>query len=176
VSLVAGLGPLRSTTQRSQRQSMRGASVWRLGSPESSPQTLPPVSKASSSLIPITTTAIIRQAPSSGGGPRAISPCPRPSGAGCGPRPRRCVYRGDGSSPVSLETLLSRVQARAGPSRLPIYPACLRARLTGCARPALRPPRVTQDPLIPIGCAATFGCLTAGLYAFKSGQVRPRVC
>lgn len=33
-----------------------------------------------------------------------------------------------------------------------------------------------QDPLIPIGCAATFCCLTAGLYAFKSGQVRARAC
>lgn len=42
--------------------------------------------------------------------------------------------------------------------------------------PQTSPPRdllpFAQDPLIPIGCAATFCCLTAGLYAFKSGQVR----
>lgn len=32
--------------------------------------------------------------------------------------------------------------------------------------------KTKKDPLIPIGCAATLGCLGAGLYAFKSGEVR----
>ena len=31
--------------------------------------------------------------------------------------------------------------------------------------------KTKKDPLIPIGCTATLGCLTAGLYAFKSGEV-----
>ena len=32
--------------------------------------------------------------------------------------------------------------------------------------------KTKKDPLIPIGCTATLGCLGAGLYAFKSGEVR----
>lgn len=35
--------------------------------------------------------------------------------------------------------------------------------------------KTKKDPLIPIGCTATLGCLGAGLYAFKSGEVRGRV-
>ncbi|TFJ87690.1 hypothetical protein NSK_001040 [Nannochloropsis salina CCMP1776] len=30
--------------------------------------------------------------------------------------------------------------------------------------------KTKKDPLIPIGCTATLGCLGAGLYAFKSGE------
>ncbi|GAB5030111.1 hig1 domain family member 2a-like [Nannochloropsis oceanica] len=30
--------------------------------------------------------------------------------------------------------------------------------------------KTKKDPLIPIGCTATLGCLSAGLYAFKSGE------
>jgi len=32
--------------------------------------------------------------------------------------------------------------------------------------------KTKKDPLVPIGCTATLGCLGAGLYAFKSGEVR----
>ena len=44
------------------------------------------------------------------------------------------------------------------------------------AHPSAPFPPSPQDPLIPIGCTATFMALSMGLYAFKSGQVRYYGC